>query len=179
MTEQIPPRPDGAPPVAQTPTPPVPPIPPPSRPPCPASYLPPAPQNPYAAPAEQAPNYPVQPYSPPSPYGQPPYAQDPYAAPGQMVPAHPQAQAPALYGQHAPYGYAPVPQQPQSNGIAVGGFVVGLISIFLPFLLGLAAGVAGIIMSANGIGRAKRIGTGKGLAVAGLVLSIIGTVLIL
>jgi hypothetical protein len=61
---------------------------------------------------------------------------------------------------------------------SVGGFVLGLASVLLALvpLVGLACGIVGIVLSA----RAKRFAQERGfagMATAGLVLSVIGTVL--
>ena len=64
----------------------------------------------------------------------------------------------------------------QSNGLAVAGMVVGIVSIVAAFFLwwlGLIVGIVGIVLSAMAM---KRPG-GRGMAVAGLVCSIIGAVL--
>lgn len=60
----------------------------------------------------------------------------------------------------------------KSNGLAVTGFVLSLVGLFLfGFILGLLA----IIFSAIGLGRAVKDSTykGKGLAIAGLIIGII------
>lgn len=74
-----------------------------------------------------------------------------------------------------PYGTPPGVARP-TNGAGIVGFVVGLVSVFLPFLFGIVTAVVGLILSIVGL---TRHGSGKGLAIAGLVLSIIGLVLIL
>ncbi|MBO6024418.1 MAG: FHA domain-containing protein [Bacteroidales bacterium] len=58
----------------------------------------------------------------------------------------------------------PAPQQSGSNVFAILGFIFA----FIPFLQ-----VLGIVFSALGIGRAKKTGKLKGLAIAGLILSIV------
>ena len=71
------------------------------------------------------------------------------------------------------YGYA----APQTEPRAVWGLVLGILSLVC---LGLLAGVPGIIVSASARRRIRssqgRLG-GAGMATAGLVLSIVGTVL--
>jgi hypothetical protein len=66
-----------------------------------------------------------------------------------------------------------------SNGIGVAGFVCGLLSVVLFWLpgLGLVLGLAGTGLSGAGMARANRTGAGKGLAIAGLVLGILGTLI--
>ena len=66
----------------------------------------------------------------------------------------------------------------QSNSLAIVGLVLGIISIVFPWIpyltyVALPAGIVGIVLSAKG----RKIGNGKGMATAGLVLSIIGVVL--
>lgn len=82
--------------------------------------------------------------------------------------------------------YAPTPPQVPatrpSNGLGTAGFVVGLIGLLFSFipLIGVVAWplvILGIIFSAVGISKAaKGRATNKGLAIAGLVVSIAGLV---
>jgi hypothetical protein len=83
--------------------------------------------------------------------------------------------------------YAPNPPQPPvqrpSNGLGTSGFIVGLIGLVLSFipLIGVVAWplvILGIILSSVGIAKAaKGRATNKGLAITGLVVSIIGLVI--
>lgn len=66
--------------------------------------------------------------------------------------------------------------------MAVAGLVLGIISvicIFIPVigLIGPIFGIIGIILSAVASKKAKNMGMKDGLATAGLVLSIVGTLL--
>jgi hypothetical protein len=78
--------------------------------------------------------------------------------------------------------YAPPPQTPMkpSNGLGTTGFVVGIVGLVLSFipLIGVVAWplvILGIIFSAVGISKAaKGRATNKGLAIAGLVVSVVG-----
>ncbi|MFC4855752.1 MmpS family transport accessory protein [Actinophytocola glycyrrhizae] len=82
--------------------------------------------------------------------------------------------------------YAPnPPQQPvtrPSNGLGTSGFVLGVIGLVFSFipLIGVVAWplvILGIIFSAVGIGKATNgRATNKGLAIAGLVVSVVGLV---
>jgi hypothetical protein len=80
--------------------------------------------------------------------------------------------------QHAPNP----PQQAvsASNGLGTAGFVVGLIGLVFSFIpvVGVIAWplvILGIVFSAVGIGKARKgRATNKGLAIAGLVMSIVG-----
>ena len=69
---------------------------------------------------------------------------------------------------------APVP--PASNGLAIAGFVCSL--IFIPIAL---TAIAGLILSILGIGVAKKLpeNKGRGLAIAGTIISVVRIVLIL
>ena len=81
-----------------------------------------------------------------------------------------------------PGGYAPpVTMRPVGptvlapNGVGIAGFVVGLVSVFLPLIVGLVGGVVGLILSIVGMSRPQ---SRKGLAIAGLVLSIVAIILL-
>lgn len=65
--------------------------------------------------------------------------------------------------------YAPPPRE--GNGIALAGLICGIVGFFTCGL----AGIAGIICSAIGLNRAKTTGVGKGIATAGLIVSIISS----
>lgn len=87
----------------------------------------------------------------------------------------------------APQGsYQAYPAQPQ-NGIGTAGFVcglVGLVFVFLPIpyigLLALVLLIVGVVMSGIGISKAnKGQATNKGLAIGGLVVSIVGLAIFL
>ncbi len=61
----------------------------------------------------------------------------------------------------------------KSNTLAVAGLVLGILSVVFAFLftwIGLIAGIVGIVLSVKGRKSEK-----KGMATAGMVLSIIGT----
>jgi hypothetical protein len=79
--------------------------------------------------------------------------------------------------------YTPNPPQQTaqpSNGLGTAGFVLGLIGLLFSFIpvIGVVAWplvILGIVFSAVGMGKAsKGRATNKGLAIAGLVLSIVG-----
>ena len=64
------------------------------------------------------------------------------------------------YGQPTPYGYPVQPQQ-QSNGFAIAGFILSLLPLF------------GLIFSIIGLVRSGKVGgKGRGLSIAGIILSI-------
>lgn len=96
-----------------------------------------------------------------------------YQAPQYNQPNQPQYQAP-VYPQQPMYPQAPM-QQP-GKGLAVGALICGIVALVLSWmggLLGIAAGVVGIILSIN----AKKKGFIGGMNTAGLVMSIIGLAL--
>lgn len=106
-----------------------------------------------------------------------------------QTPQAPQApeSAQALYAQPQQFAQQPYQQQYQqqvvgtgaSNGLATAGFIVGLVSIFLPLIFGLGAGAAGLVLSIIGANKSATTGTGKGLAIAGIILSAVGIIFIL
>ncbi|MBV9593171.1 MAG: hypothetical protein JO147_05155 [Actinobacteria bacterium] len=136
---------------------------------------------------------PASPYGPPggqSPYG-PPAGQSPYAPPGSGQSPYGQPQSP--YGQPAPQGYPPpgygeyppppvgssYPQPGVSNHKATAGMVLGIISIPLAIasFFDIPVFVLGIIFSALGLASARRGAPGHHKALAGLICSIVGTVI--
>jgi hypothetical protein len=74
------------------------------------------------------------------------------------------------------YGYGGPPAAPVSNGLATASLVLGIIAFVLGFfVIGSIVGVAGLILGVLGIGKARRLnGKGKGMAVAGTILSALG-----
>jgi hypothetical protein len=116
--------------------------------------------------------YENNPQIPPTQYGSPqPYSSNPYGSPN-VPPAN-------LYAQ--PQGYAPQPghgqgQEPGS-GMALAGMILGIISLFawLIAFVGIITSVVGLILSALG----RRSPSRRGMATAGLVMSIIALVLAL
>jgi hypothetical protein len=81
-----------------------------------------------------------------------------------------------------PYGQYPPAPPKGSNGLAVAGFVLGLIGLlgsWIPVLniLGLVLGVVGVILAGIGLAKSKRSGAGKGLSIAGIVLGLLAVVL--
>jgi hypothetical protein len=76
-----------------------------------------------------------------------------------------------------PGGYYGPPMMVQkTNGMAVTGMVIGILSLvlFWASLLGMLLAVLGIIFSSIGISQCGKTGqAGKGMAIAGLVCSLI------
>lgn len=69
-----------------------------------------------------------------------------------------------------------------SNGLATAGFVLGLLGLlasWIPVLniVGLILGVLGAILAAVGLAKSKKVGTGKGLALSGLILGVLAVVI--
>ncbi len=67
-------------------------------------------------------------------------------------------------------------QEKQSNGVGTAGFVLALIALFLGWvpILGWVVWVLGLILSFVGVFKKP-----KGMAIAGLVISLIGIILLL
>ena len=140
----------------------------------------PAPQpvaQPVAAPAPQP--VPVQPVYQQPAYQQPSYQQPSYQQPAsqqQVQPVQPAYQQP-VYTQ--PVTVAPVAAAPakRSNGAATAGLVFGILTLvfcLIPFLFwGFA--LFGLIFSIIGV--AKRNVSGKGKAIAGLILTVVGLII--
>jgi|SRR5579859_6517014 len=145
--------------------------------PTPHSYYPEENQGPYGTSNSSWPNNNSSPYADPTypnsdaPYPPPQpntvYAQPPYYQPAaqQMYPPPPQ---PA----YMPYGGY---RATQNNGPGIASMVLGIIGVltfWFPFI-GLPVSLVGLVLAAVGM---KRI-DGKGFAIAGLVLTIIGVIL--
>lgn len=100
----------------------------------------------------------------------------PYAAPGPYAPGGPGPYGPVPYGS-APYGpYGPGqgphgPQRPITNGLAIASLVSGIVCCLPP--LGLVFGLIALPQIK------KKNQTGKGLAVAGIVLSALSSLLLI
>jgi hypothetical protein len=138
--------------------------PPQGQPPTPPGYgqAPPA----YGQPAHGQPAYGQPAYGQPA-YGQPGYGQPAYGQPGYGQPG---------YGQPA-YGYG-YPPPPRTNGKAMWSMIAGIVSIFFCYL-GLLIGPVAIVLAVQGkkdIKRSNGAETGDGMATAGLITGIVGTV---
>ncbi|MBI1758517.1 MAG: DUF4190 domain-containing protein [Actinobacteria bacterium] len=121
-------------------------------------------------------------YAPLNPGGMPP----PY--PGGMPPPYPGGMPPPYPGGMPPpygvggYGYPPgyPPLANRSNGMAIAALVLGIVSIFMSFTIwvGAITGIVGLILGIVGISQSKRNQAGgRGMAIAGVVTSVIGLVL--
>ena len=109
--------------------------------------------------------------APPTQYGTP--AQPSYPQGSYPPPNYPQGYAPQLY----PGGYYGPPMiRQQTSGMAVTGMVMGILSLvlFWASLLGPLLALLGIVFSSVGLSQSSKPGfTGKGMAIAGLVCSLI------
>jgi hypothetical protein len=82
-----------------------------------------------------------------------------------------------------PPGPAPPPpygRVAQTNGLAIAGMVLGIVSIVLFFLAWIASvvGVVGLILSLVGLNKSKQMGgSGRGMAIAGVITSAAGIVI--
>jgi hypothetical protein len=70
------------------------------------------------------------------------------------------------------YGY-PQPQQQPGNGFAIASLVCGIIGLII---FGIILGPLAVIFGGVGLSRANRGASGKGLAIAGLVMGTIATI---
>ncbi len=89
-----------------------------------------------------------------------------------------QTEPPPLQPAYQP-SYPPPGAPSQGNGLAVAGMVVGIVSIPLFFLnwIDIIIGIVGLVLSIVGLNRSKRLGgTGRGMAIAGIVTSAVGIV---
>lgn len=122
--------------------------------------------------------YGTDPYGP-DPGGTDPYAagpQDPLAAPGYTPGGFAPVHSGPQFGDRVGYGTAYVPPPPTSS-MAITGFVLGLLAISI--CSGLTSPF-GVVFSLRGMAQtapdANPPASGRGLAIAGLVTSIIGLV---
>ncbi|GAA1797037.1 hypothetical protein GCM10009795_048100 [Nocardioides hankookensis] len=142
------------------------------------------PENPYG---EQDPGTPPapSPYGAPPPYQQqppqqPPQPQPPYGNPYQQQPYQQQGYGQPGYGQP---GYPYVSPTPPTDGLALGSMITGIAALVLSCLYGiglLASPVAMVLgkVSMNRIKRSQGQLGGRGMALTGFILGIIGTVLL-
>ena len=87
-----------------------------------------------------------------------------------------------VYYESASTGYGAANQGGSSKGLTIAGLVLGIVAIVFIFIpgvnwLGWICGVVGIVISAIAISQSKKAGEKNGMAVAGLVLSIISIAL--
>lgn len=80
-------------------------------------------------------------------------------------------------GNNAPFN--PLPVVPPTNGKSIASMVLGILNLLLVFMpyISVILGILAIILSAISFKEIRRHGdTGKGMAVAGLVCGIVGTI---
>lgn len=76
-----------------------------------------------------------------------------------------------------PPHFQPYYQPPKTNGKSIATLVLGICSIIIPYI-GFLPGIVGIILGALSLKEIKLSGEqGRGLALGGLICSIIGTIL--
>jgi Domain of unknown function (DUF4190) len=135
----------------------------------PAGYPPPG--QSYPPPSYPSPSYPSQSYPPPEPGSYPPPQYPPPSGPyaGGYPPPPPQ-----------PYGpYSPPPAAPK-NGIGIAALVVALLSLpaVLTVVGGFILGLVAIVLGFLGYSRVKKgEANNGGIAIAGIVLGLVGIVL--
>lgn len=122
--------------------------------------------DPFAPPAQGFPpplSYEVPAFQQPQ-YQQPAYPSVPY--PSVPYPPAPYQQFPAVY---PPDPYGSYPQPPTRNGLAIASLICSL--------LGLCCGIGslvGIGLGIAGLNQAQRLGTGRRLSIAGIVVGGVG-----
>ena len=129
--------------------------------------------NPYAGPSYPQPGY-QQPSGYPPPPPPPPHPSYP--------PQQPWGQQPHQPGYPYPPG-GPGFQPPQTDGLALGAMVVGIVSLVLTcgYGVGLLGSPVALVLGRISMKRIDRSGGrlgGRGMAQAGFILGIIGTVLL-
>lgn len=117
-----------------------------------------------------SPSYPESSYSSPS-YAGSDYSSPSYADPSYSSPSYPAADpyaAPLAYA-----GAAPLPK-----GLAVSSLVLGILAFLTGFIvLGFLFAIAGLILGFLALGRVRKgTASGKGMAIAGLILSGLGLI---
>ncbi|CAM4239877.1 DUF4190 domain-containing protein [Paenibacillus typhae] len=81
------------------------------------------------------------------------------------------------YGQQQDYYSPPPPPPAHTNGKSIASLVLGILSIVTPYI-GLLFGIVAIILSALSLKEIRnRYEGGRGLAIAGLVCGIVGTII--
>ncbi|OMC41627.1 hypothetical protein A5740_22010 [Mycobacterium sp. GA-1841] len=124
----------------------------------------------YPPPAAFGPSFPVGPGYPPPLPGYPP-PPPPYGMPGGYPPGYP---APGF-----PVGYGMTPAN-TTNNLAIGSLVASIVSVPLLAMcaIGLIVAFVGIGLGATALNQIKQSGeAGRGLAIAGIVVGIIGALL--
>ena len=114
-------------------------------------------------------------------YAQSAYAQPAYATAG--VAANVQQYAGGTYGQVAVQMPGRASSASSTSGLAVASLVFGILSVLTSFLLvglGLINSILAVVFGATGIVSCKRHGkSGKGLAIAGLIMGAFGLIIVI
>lgn len=110
------------------------------------------------------------------PNAQPDGAQTPY--PGTPYDAaNPYPAAPYSAYPQVPGGYGYQPQQNVRNGMAIAALVLGIIGLVTSFVfIGGALGIVGLILGIVSLRTSKRTGSGRGMAIGGIVTSILAII---
>ncbi|MDE6373920.1 MAG: zinc-ribbon domain-containing protein [Clostridia bacterium] len=75
-----------------------------------------------------------------------------------------------------PFNVAPQTEPKGTNGLGIAGFVLGLLSLYLGVYFCITP-IVGLVLSIIGVTKMKTFKSCNGLAIAGLVISIIATVI--
>ena len=114
-------------------------------------------------------------------YAQSAYAQPAYATAGAA--ANAQQYAGGTYGQAAVQMPGRATSASSTSGLAVASLVFGILSVLTSFLLvglGLINSILAVVFGATGIVSCKRHGkSGKGLAIAGLIMGAFGLIIVI
>ena len=114
-------------------------------------------------------------------YAQSAYAQPAYATAGAA--ANVQQYASGTYGQAAVQMQGRATSASSTSGLAVASLVFGILSVLTSFLLvglGLINSILAVVFGATGIVSCKRHGkSGKGLAIAGLIMGAFGLIIVI
>ena len=114
-------------------------------------------------------------------YAQSAYAQPAYATAGAA--ANVQQYANGTYGQAAVQMTGRATSASSTSGLAVASLVFGILSVLTSFLLvglGLINSILAVVFGATGIVSCKRHGkSGKGLAIAGLIMGAFGLIIVI
>jgi hypothetical protein len=138
----------------------------------------PGPQPDHSQPAYSQPAYSQPAYTQPGPQPGPQagYSQ-PGPQPGYGQPGYSQPPQPNWSGGQGTYGGPPVYQPKPSNGIATAALVTGIIGLLTSwFVLGGVLGVIALVLGIVGVKKAREVSTGRGMAIAGIVLGILSIV---
>lgn len=89
-------------------------------------------------------------------------------------------QPPVNYPQPGPEGFQTAPNPQKTNGLAIASLVLGIVGILFCWCygFGILPSIPGVILGIISLGQIKKNGQGgKGIAIAGLILSILGGLL--